>query len=96
MKIVKLEGNLTNQINVNLGDTKLSEQITKLVQESSFDKEIYLLEWEGTRVPRGAIIKGKEVGWTQHGFIYDKQGQILGYYERLIDSSDSQAMLAFV
>ncbi len=38
----------------------------------------------------------KNMGWTQHGIIYDKQGQTLGYYERLIDSSDSQAMLAFV
>lgn len=48
-------------------------------------EQLFVLEWEGTRVPRGARINDMEIGWTQHGIVTSVDGETIGYYDRLVD-----------
>jgi hypothetical protein len=65
---------------------KVESALNPLLQElkDSADK-LYVLHWHGTRIPRGAQISGKEIGWTQHGIVKSTEGEIIGYYDRLVD-----------
>lgn len=97
MNVIKLDGNMQNLTQVDLGNDRLSEIVTELVQLLS-GKEAFLVEWEGSRVPIGAIVNDQEIGWTQHGIVTSVTGQNIGYYQRLIDdlSEPKQVMLIFV
>ena|SRR3989344_388238 len=63
-------------------------------------KEIFLLEWDGNKIPRGAVVCGMSIGWTQHGLVTSESGQSIGTYERLVEfggaSHNEQKMLVFV
>ena len=63
-------------------------------------KAIFLLEWEGNKIPRDAEINGKKVGWTQNGLVVGTNGEDIGTYERLVEfggpSRKEQKMLVFV
>jgi hypothetical protein len=63
-------------------------------------KEIFLLEWEGSKIPRGAVVNGKSIAWTQHGLVTSDAGEQIGTYERTVEfggeSGRAQAMLIFV
>lgn len=60
----------------------------------------FQLAWKGGRVPRGAIVAGQEIGWTQHGMVTSKDGRQIGTYERVIDSTggtgEENLMLVFL
>jgi hypothetical protein len=62
--------------------------------------EIYLLEWEGGKIPRGAVLNGKEIGWTQHGMVTSTTGEMMGTYERSVEfggaNKQEQKMLVFL
>jgi hypothetical protein len=45
-------------------------------------KNLFLMQWKGTKIPHGATIGGIEIGWTQHGIITGKGGEQLGEYYR--------------
>ena len=63
-------------------------------------KGIFLLEWEGNKIPRGAIVCDKRIAWTQHGLVTGESGKNIGTYERLVEfggaSGKEQKMLVFV
>jgi hypothetical protein len=47
---------------------------------------IYLLDWFGRfRVPIGADVDGHIIGSTQHNQVLDKDGELIGIYERIKD-----------
>ena len=48
--------------------------------------DVFLLEWDGGRVPSGAEIKGKKIGYTRDGAVTATDGSLIGTYERIIDS----------
>lgn len=62
-------------------------------------KGIFLLEWDGSKVPRGAVVNGEEITWTQNGQVHTPGGQI-GVYERLMEfggvSNSSHKMIVYV
>lgn len=62
-------------------------------------KDIFLLEWEGHKIPRGAILNGRSIGWTQHGMVTSDKGENMGTYERTVEfggaSGKEQKMLVF-
>lgn len=95
-RVTRIEGDLINQTIIDLGSPGASAVITDRVRWLSAGKETYLIEWTGGRVPRGAIVNGKEIDWTQHGIVYSN-GKQIGYYERIIDDlrQPTQAMLVF-
>ena len=46
----------------------------------------YKLEWEGSNIPRGAVVGGKTIAWTQNGQVLDAEGRFIGTYERTVES----------
>ena len=46
-------------------------------------KRVFELSWKGSKIPGGAVILGKEVGWTQNGMVTSVDGEMIGTYERL-------------
>ncbi|MCR4281403.1 MAG: hypothetical protein NUV88_03675 [Candidatus Kaiserbacteria bacterium] len=79
-------------------DRQLERQVSDaLGQLQSAAKKSYKLEWEGNKIPRGAIVDGKTIAWTQNGQVVDDQGNMIGTYDRTIefggDSGKQQEML---
>lgn len=99
MKIIELNGNLENNTVIDLGNMEhISAIVSGLARALSAGKDTFMIEWqEKSRIPRGAIIKGQEIGWTQHGIVSSITGQQIGYYERVVDdlNQDTQIMLIF-
>jgi len=56
--------------------------ISQMLQNS---KNVFVMEWKGSKVPRKGRISDKEIGWTQHGMITSTNSEHLGTYERLIE-----------
>lgn len=63
-------------------------------------RHIFLLEWEGNKVPRGTVVDGKTIAWTQNGMVTSQSGDEIGVYERLVEfggkTGRQQQMLVFV
>lgn len=45
----------------------------------------FLVEWQGSKIPRGAAIDGIAIAWTQNGMVTGAGGEQLGTYERLVE-----------
>lgn len=62
--------------------------------------EVYLLVWEGNKIPRGAAINDHVIAWTQNGVVTSDKGQMVGTYERVVEfggpTGNAQQMLVFV
>jgi len=48
-------------------------------------EKVYLLKWQGGRVPRGAQVGGFIIEWTQGGMVVDEQSKTIATYERIVD-----------
>lgn len=46
----------------------------------------YYLSWEGSAVPRGARMHGREVAYSQNGLVIDAQGEFMGNYINVVES----------
>lgn len=60
----------------------LAVHITKQRRSAS---AVYLLNWTGNKIPRGAVVSGHTIGWTQNDLVQDRDGNIIGTYERLVE-----------
>lgn len=62
-------------------------------------KQAFRLEWEGHKVPRGAIVGGHIISWTQNGQVI-AGGEMVGTYERTIEfggeGGNRQEMLIYL
>ncbi len=67
--------------------TGVNSGMVGLFMEKSIERQEkqYLLTWKGNKVPRGAIVGGHEIAWTQYGMVRDSDGKVIGYYERLVE-----------
>jgi hypothetical protein len=86
---------------VNLGDAKLNETTNRMLSGMrQRAKKIFHLKWEGNKIPRGAVIEGVEIAWTQNGQVTGVGGKMIGTYDRLVEfggtSCNEQQMLVFV
>jgi len=73
---------------VDLGNPEANARYSKALRamgNTAGVEAAYLLEWKGSRVPRGATIGNRVVGWTQHGLVLNKDGAQFGLYERMKD-----------
>lgn len=80
------------------GTDSISGMVGLLIERSvETQKKQYKLSWKGNKVPRGAVVDGHEIAWTQHGVVRDSDGAVMGYYERLVEwggeDEKDQAML---
>ena len=62
-------------------------------------KSAYILKWEGSKVPRGAVVNDETLAWTQNGRAHNQSGKIVGNYERIVefggDSGKEQVMIVY-
>jgi len=86
------EGGLTPQLQVRIK--------TMLIRFSKRARHAFLLEWEGGRVPAGAVVQGRSIVSTKEGCALDEHDGEVGIYERILDSGGTdrklQKMLLFV
>ena len=102
VKITKLESGASCIPNANLGTSgsiriNVNEILARLAHTAN---ELFLLEWEGNKIPRGASINGKEIAWTQNGVVVSADNQTVGVYERLVEfggtSGNEQKMIVAI
>ena len=57
---------------------------------------ISILEWNGTKIPRGAKVGNHFIDWTQNGNVH-AGGELVGMYDRLIEfgPNDLQVMVLY-
>ena len=83
----------------NLGGGRNESNVTALQDLMKHGADTFLVEWQGSKVPRGAEINGVPIGWTQNGMVSGTGGEALGTYERLVEyggeSGREQKMLIF-
>ncbi len=88
-------------IRPNLGDPVLNlvtNDLLRKMRDSS--KKTFHLKWEGGKIPRGAVVEGVTIGWTQHGVVTGTNGENIGTYERMVECGGkdqvNQEMLIFI
>ena len=84
-----------------LGDPKIDAIVNDLVADwRGSARKIFHLKWEGSKIPRGAMIEGSTIQWTQNGEVVSSDGKTIGTYQRLVEfggaSGNEQQMLIFV
>jgi len=47
--------------------------------------QAFRLEWQGNKVPDGAVVGGHTISWTQNGQVIDDEGEFIGTYERIVE-----------
>lgn len=83
------------------GHTMAADQLNGLRRRIAQDPNtrLFLLSWQGNKIPRGANILGYEVVWTQNGAVNTNDGPI-GTYDRLVEfggaTSKEQVMLCYI
>lgn len=71
---------------VDLGDESRSRQVNQfLAHISARDAaDACIVIWMGSKIPRGVLVDGAPVTWTQNGVVGGAAGQ-LGTYTRLVE-----------
>lgn len=90
---VQLGGKTVGEFNIQFA---LNDLLFRIAESAT---ELFLLEWEGDKIPRGVSINGKSIGWTQNGMVNSDRGENIGTYERLVEfggeSGRQQKMIVF-
>ena len=79
---------------VALVDKKIDAIFNELLGSlQSTKKNRFIMEWRGSKIPRGAKLGGQNIAWIQHGYIYGeypdgRHGDELGFYNRLAEFAD--------
>jgi hypothetical protein len=86
---------------VHLGNPNVDARVnTILTAAKGYAKHAYLLNWEGNKVPRGAVVGDETLAWTQNGCAHNQSGQIVGTYDRVVefggDSGKEQVMIVYM
>ncbi|MBP7708725.1 hypothetical protein KA107_03490, partial [Candidatus Pacearchaeota archaeon] len=85
---------------VQLGDPVIDNQVNALLLRLREDcKHVYVLRWEGNKIPRGAVLGEETIAWTQNGCVNSKSGKMIGTYCRVVEfggqSGKEQVMLVY-
>ena len=72
----------TGSLNTAMTETGHEDILRRYRQQTD---RSYILEWTGDRTPRGAIVGGHIIEWTQNGMVRNVYNEDIGTYERLID-----------
>ncbi len=70
---------------VNLGSTLLQSKLNSILDKIKKGAEIFLVDWEGSKIPRGVLVRGYEIAWTQNGAVTEVGGARIGTYQRLVE-----------
>jgi len=85
---------------VHLGNPEADKRFNVLLSRIKKScKHAYILKWEGSKVPRGAVVGSETLAWTQNGCANNQSGEIVGTYERVVefggDSRREQVMIVY-
>ena len=85
---------------VDLGDPDMNQRLNDLLGSIRSESEhAYILRWQGNKVPRGAVVNGEILGWTQHGQALNQEGRMVGTYDRVVEfggeSRKEQVMIVY-
>lgn len=83
-----------------LGDFQVDSKVSSLLSAMKTQaKHAYVLSWEGSKIPRGAVINGETIAWTQHGCVTSESGKMIGTYDRVVEfggqSGNEQVMIVY-
>ena len=86
---------------VSLGDKQRERQLNSVLGKIQQGKRVFLIDWEGSKVPRGVTIIDQVIGWTQNGMVASADGGgHIGTYIRLVEfgggSGNHHQMLIYV
>lgn len=86
-----------SSIQIETGSETIDVNVNALLNLLTRGLQPYLVEWTGSRIPRGAVVNGHTIAWTQHGVVRTKGGKEIGYYNRVVDDLDAarQSMIVF-
>jgi hypothetical protein len=77
-------------------DSKFNSLLTAIRGHAT---HAYILRWDGSKIPRGAVIDGETIAWTQHGMVTSESGKTIGTYDRVVEfggqSGNEQAMIVY-
>lgn len=63
-------------------------------------QRIFRVAWKGSRVPRGVVVAGYSIEWTQNGVVNFRDNDYFGTYDRLVDrggeEGDEHLMLIYL
>ena len=95
-----LEGDMQANVGVNLGNPLVDARVNGLLRAiASQASHAYVLKWEGNKIPRGAVVDGETIAWTQHGCVTSDSGKMVGTYERVVEfggeSGKEQVMFVY-
>ncbi len=103
VSVTKLaEGNklLVDGPSVDLGDKAANQKLNEYLAKLREGREMYLVSWRGSKIPRGVKIKWYEIVWTQNGAVTVSGGMQMGTYQRLVefggDSRDEHVMVIYL
>jgi hypothetical protein len=72
-----------------LGSGKQVRRILALMRANAGEEGAYLLSWNGSGVPHGAVVDGRVIAGMQHGQVVDADGSFIGTYEQVVDPGSS-------
>ena len=93
VQVSEIIGTQTSHEGVNLRSglvdvkAEMNEETIDFVQNEfkKNAKRVFQLTWTGEeRVPRGAVLAGKEIGFTQNGIASTLEGEPIGHYDRIL------------
>lgn len=87
-------------LSVSLGNATVERKLAQLRQEVQNGARAFLLDWEGSKIPRGVEICGHVINWTQHGNVSATGGLVIGTYDRIVEfggeSGEHQQMIIYI
>jgi len=87
----------SSNLQVVLAEAALNSTLKRIKNEAT---RVFLLTWQGGKIPRGADILGHKIEWTQHGIVRTDQGKDIGAYTRLVEfggeSGQEQQMVIYL
>lgn len=103
VSVTKLaDGNklLVDGPSVDVGDKAVNQKLNEYLAKVREGREMYLVAWRGSKIPRGVKVKGYQIVWTQNGVVTASGGMQIGTYQRLKefggDSGDEHIMVIYL
>src|SRR5581483_1618791 len=79
----------SSALGLNLGSPQLEQRLKPLLDELQSGSRIFLLDWEGSKIPRGVNLEGHVIARTQHSMVTSDAGEMIGTYQRTIEFGGS-------
>ena len=81
---------------IDLGDEALNAKVNGLRERMSRQYSLAtVIQWNGSKIPRGAKVGNDFISWTQHGIV-NAGGKSVGMYDRLVEFGENELQVMVV